>query len=72
MAEHQFRKGDKVSWQSHGQTVQGTVEEKITQDTTTVGRKVRATKDEPQYRVTSDKTGADAVHKPGALRPEQH
>jgi hypothetical protein len=68
MADRQFRKGDKVDWKSHGQNVTGTVEETITDDQTAAGRKVRASKDEPQYRVTSDKTGADAVHKPDALK----
>jgi hypothetical protein len=68
MADRQFRKGDKVEWQSHGHDVTGTVEEKITDDQKAAGRKVRASKDEPQYRVTSDKTGADAVHKPDALK----
>jgi hypothetical protein len=29
---------------------------------------VRASKQNPQYRVKSDTTGADAVHKPDALR----
>lgn len=64
----QFKKGDKVQWRSHGTTVTGTVEEKITSDTETAGRTVRASKDEPQYRVRSDKSGGDAVHKPDALR----
>jgi hypothetical protein len=64
----QFRKGDKVQWSSHGTTVTGTVEEKITGDTETAERTVRASRDEPQYRVRSDKTGRDAVHKPEALR----
>jgi Hypervirulence associated proteins TUDOR domain len=64
----QFRKGDKVQWQSHGTTVTGTVEEKLTADTETAGRTVRASKDDPQYRVLSDKTRRDAVHKPDALR----
>ena len=32
------------------------------------GRKVRASKDDPQYLVRSDKSGGDAVHKPSALR----
>ncbi|KRE26413.1 hypothetical protein ASG82_07395 [Mycobacterium sp. Soil538] len=64
----EFTKGDKVTWQSHGNTVEGTVEEKITSDTESAGRKVRASKDEPQYRVVSDKTGNDAVHKPDALK----
>jgi hypothetical protein len=67
MSNHQFRKGDKVTWQSHGNTAEGTVEEKITSDTTAAGRKVRASEEEPQYRVRSDKSGNDAVHKPEAL-----
>lgn len=61
-------KGDKVTWQSHGTTVPGTVEEKITSDTKAAGRKVRASSDDPQYRVTSDKSGKDAVHKPESLK----
>jgi len=68
MADRRFRKGDKVEWKSHGHDVKGAVEEKITDDEKTAGRQVRASKDEPQYRVTSDKTGADAVHKPDALK----
>jgi hypothetical protein len=63
----EFRKGDKVTWKSHGSTVTGLVEQKITSDTTTAGRTVRASKDEPQYRVRSDKSGRDAVHKPESL-----
>jgi hypothetical protein len=65
---NQFRTGDKVGWKSHGTTVTGTVEETITADTNTAGRTVRASKDEPQYRVRSDKSGRDAVHKPESLR----
>ncbi|PRC51267.1 DUF2945 domain-containing protein, partial [Mycobacterium sp. ITM-2017-0098] len=30
MSQSSFRKGDKVTWQSHGSTAEGTVEEKIT------------------------------------------
>lgn len=68
MSERSFRKGDKVTWQSHGSTAEGTVEEKITTDTEAAGRTVRASEDEPQYRVRSDKSGNDAVHKPDALK----
>lgn len=68
MSDNQFKKGDKVEWQSHGTTVRGTVEGTVTSDTEAAGRTVRASKDEPQYKVRSDKTGADAVHKPDALR----
>jgi Hypervirulence associated proteins TUDOR domain len=53
---------------SHGTTVPGPVESEITFDTKAAGRTVRASNDEPQYKVRSDKTAADAVHKPDALR----
>jgi hypothetical protein len=68
LSDNAFKKGDKVEWQSHGTTVRGTVEGKITSDTQAAGRTVRASEDEPQYKVRSDKTGADAVHKPESLR----
>jgi hypothetical protein len=67
MAES-FRKGDRVEWQSHGGTAVGTVERKITADTEEAGRTVRASKDEPQYLVRSEKSGGTAVHKPEALK----
>ena len=66
----EFKKGDLVTWKSHGGTAEGTVERKITSDTEAAGRTVRASKDEPQYEVTSDKTGKTAVHKPGALHED--
>ena len=66
MAE--FKKGDRVEWDSHGGTAVGTVERKITSDTEEAGRTVRASEDEPQYLVKSEKSGGTAVHKPDALR----
>ncbi|WP_345694729.1 DUF2945 domain-containing protein [Kitasatospora terrestris] len=60
-------KGDDVSWRSHGQTVQGKVEGKITSRTSAAGRTVDASPDDPQYRVRSDKTGRTAVHRPESL-----
>ena len=68
MADKSFRKGDRVEWSSHGGTAEGKVEKKITSDTTAAGRKVTASKDDPQYLVRSDKRGGEAVHKPSALR----
>ncbi|WP_328862995.1 DUF2945 domain-containing protein [Streptomyces sp. NBC_00306] len=62
------RKGDKVSWKSHGSTAEGTVEKKITERTEAAGRTVDATPEEPQYQVRSDKSGRSAVHKKQALR----
>ncbi len=62
-----FTKGDHVTWKSHGGEAEGTVKRKITSDTEAGGRKVKASKDEPQYEVESEKSGGTAVHKPGAL-----
>ena len=69
MAE-KIRKGDQVTWKSHGSEATGKVEEKITDDTEAAGRKVRASRDDPQYLVKSDKSGGEAVHKPGALKKD--
>ena len=65
-----LKKGDNVTWQSHGGTAEGTVERKLTSDTEASGRTVRASQDEPQYEVRSEKSGRTAVHKPGALHKE--
>jgi Hypervirulence associated proteins TUDOR domain len=64
----EFKKGDRVEWNSHGGKGVGTVERKITSDTEAGGRKVKASKDEPQYLVKSEKSGGTAVHKPAALK----
>ena len=64
-----FKKGDKVVWSSHGEDdTPGVVEREITSDTELAGRKVRASEEEPQYLVRSEKGGGEAVHKPSALR----
>jgi Hypervirulence associated proteins TUDOR domain len=64
----ELKQGDRVTWQSHGGTAEGVVVRKITEDTELAGRQVRASKDEPQYLVRSEKSGGEAVHKPSALR----
>ena len=65
-----FAEGDHVTWNSHGSTVEGTVEREITEDTQASGRTVRASEDDPQYEVRSDKSGRTAVHKPDALHED--
>lgn len=67
MTKDEYSKGDDVTWKSHGGEATGHVEEKITKETEVAGRAVKASPDEPQYRVVSDKSGKDAVHKPSAL-----
>ena len=66
----ELKKGDHVSWKSHGGTAEGTVEKKITEDTEEAGRTVRASGDDPQYLVKSEKSGGEAVHKPSALHKD--
>ena len=65
---NELDKGDSVTWRSHGQEVHGEVEQKITKRTEAAGRTVDASPDEPQYKVKSEKTGREAVHRPGALK----
>lgn len=60
-------KGDKVTWSSHGHKVKGVVRKKITSHTREAGRTVKASPEEPQYKVESIRTGRTAVHKPEAL-----
>ena len=65
----EFKKGDKVSWSSHGGTAHGEVEKKQTTRTQIKGHTVAASKDNPEYIVRSDK-GGKAAHKPEALHKE--
>ncbi|QNG36266.1 DUF2945 domain-containing protein [Geodermatophilaceae bacterium NBWT11] len=62
-----LKKGDDVTWKTHGTKTEGTVTRKITEETEAGGRTVKASEDEPQYEVESDKSGKTAVHKPEAL-----
>ncbi len=64
----EFKKGQRVKWDSHGGEAVGRIERKITSDTEAAGRTVRASETEPQYLVISEKSGGSAVHKPEALR----
>jgi hypothetical protein len=66
----EFDKGDHVSWKSHGGRAEGSVQRKITEDTEAAGRTVRASDDDPQYEVQSEKSGGTAVHKPSALQKD--
>ncbi len=65
-----LRKGDDVTWSSHGHQVHGEVEQKIAERTEAAGRTVDASPEDPQYKVKSDKTGREAVHHPQALHRE--
>ncbi len=70
MAEKTFKAGDKVQWDSSGGHSVGKVEKKLTSPMMIKGHKVAASPDNPEYLVKSDKTGAEAAHKPEALKKE--
>jgi len=63
------KKGDHVTWSSHGGTAHGVVEKKQTSPTTIKGHKVAASKDNPEFIVKSD-NGGRAAHKAEALRKD--
>ncbi|QSJ17415.1 DUF2945 domain-containing protein [Nostoc sp. UHCC 0702] len=63
----EFKKGDKVKWNTAQGETTGKVEKKLTSPTDIKGHHVAASKDNPEYLVKSDKTGKEAAHKPDAL-----
>ena len=67
-ADQEFEKGDKVAWNTSQGVTHGTVERKLTEATQIKGHAIAASREHPQYLVRSDTTGAEAAHKPGALR----
>jgi hypothetical protein len=64
----EFRTGDRVEWDTSQGPTTGKVIRKLTSPTEIKGHHVAASSDEPQYLVESEKSGARAAHKPGALR----
>jgi len=67
-AKAAFHVGDHVSWNSEAGRVRGVIKKKLTAATKLKGYIVRASKEEPQYVIESDKTDHVAVHKVAALR----
>jgi len=63
-----IKAGNTEKWDHSQGTTQGKVIKKVTSPTKIKGHKVAASKDNPEYIVKSDKTGAKAAHKPTELR----
>jgi hypothetical protein len=63
-----LKKGDKVSWDTSQGETHGKVVEKLTSPKKIKGHVAKASKEEPQFLVESDKTGAQAAHKPEELK----
>ena len=67
-ASKELKPGDKVSWNTSQGVARGTVERKVTGTQHVKGHVAKASPDDPEYRVRSDKSGKEAVHRPEALR----
>jgi hypothetical protein len=63
-----FKAGDKVEWHAAQGAVRGTIKKKLTSPTEIKGHHVAASAENPEYLVVSDETGAEAAHKPSALK----
>lgn len=63
-----LKKGDHVKWDTPQGETEGTVEKKLTAPTKIKSHEVKASKDDPEYLVKSDKSGKEAAHKPGELK----
>ena len=66
-----LKKGDAVSWSSSRGSVEGKVMKTLTSPIDIKGHHVAASKDNPEVLVKSDKTGAEAAHKPGSLKKKR-
>ena len=66
MTKH-FKVGDHVSWNSEAGRVSGTIIRVVTSEIQFKGYTVHASKDDPQYEITSDRTDHIAMHRGSAL-----
>lgn len=62
-----YKVGDHVSWNSEAGRVRGRIVKVHTEDVRYKGYTRRATADDPQYEIKSDKTDHIAMHKGAAL-----
>ena len=63
-----FKRGDHVEWNSEAGRVRGTIQRKVISEINFKGNWRHASKEEPQYVITSDKTDHLAIHKGSALK----
>lgn len=63
-----LKPGTKISWKSAHGTVEGTVERTLTHEAHVKGHTAKASPEHPEVLVKSDKTGAEAIHKPESLK----
>ncbi len=62
-----FKPGDHVEWQTSQGLTRGKVKRRLTEPYEIRGHHVAASKENPEYLVVSDESGAESAHKPAAL-----
>ncbi len=62
------KQGDKVRWNTPQGETHGTVEKIVTSTEKVKGHTAKASKEAPQVKVKSDKSGKEAIHKPAELK----
>ena len=70
MAKKALKKGDKVSWNTSQGRTQGRVVQKVTGTAKVKGHTAKASADDPEYKVRSDKSGKEAIHRPTELKKQ--
>jgi hypothetical protein len=63
-----LKAGDHVAWDTSQGETKGRVGKTLTKETRIKGHVAKPSPDDPQFLVKSDKTGAEAAHKPSELR----
>ena len=63
-----LKKVDPVEWDTSQGKTKGTVEKKLTSPTKIKSHEVKASKDNPEYLVETDKSHKEAAHKPEELK----
>jgi DUF2945 family protein len=63
-----LKPGDNVEWKTSQGKTEGAVKKKLTRPARIKGHQVSASPENPEYLVESEKTGAEAAHKPESLK----
>ena len=66
--DQELRRGDRVEWNFRGRKVVGAVRRRLSSPAEIGGRVVAASKEDPRYVVSSEKSGKETVRRAAALR----
>ncbi len=64
----EFDAGDHVEWGDREDPTRGKIKRRLTAPYKIKEYEVKASKDNPYYLIETDRTGAEAAHKPDSLR----